>query len=94
MCPYTRSSAAPHSAKKRPHTRQKIFKKIYSGFRVFAYRVRKPRPRQRDATPPPPEAKARPENGRRQTAPPRKAERTVAWEILPCTAPTFTGWKK
>ena len=28
MCPYTRSSAAPHSAKKCPQTRQEFFKKI------------------------------------------------------------------
>ena len=37
----------------------KIFQKNYSVFRVFAYRVRKPRPRQRDATQPP--------NGKRQS---------------------------
>ena len=66
MCQCTRSSAAPHGAKKCPQTRQKIFKKIYSGFRVFAYRVRKARPRQRNATRPPPAAQARPADGKRQ----------------------------
>ena len=36
---------------------------------MFAYRVRKARPRQRKHTPPQPETQARPENGKRHTAP-------------------------
>lgn len=63
MYPQQRS---PAQRKKTTADVIKIFQKNYSVFRVFAYRVRKPRPRQRNATPPTPEAQARPENGKRQ----------------------------